>query len=53
MVTLTQTAMSSFDENLLRSISASLHEPSWLTDSRLEAFRQFVALPPENNRLYT
>ena len=53
MVTLTQTAMSSFDENLVRSISASLHEPSWLTDSRLEAFRQFVALPPEKNPLYT
>jgi Fe-S cluster assembly protein SufB/Fe-S cluster assembly protein SufD len=51
--TLSQTAVSSFDEDLVKAISASLKEPSWLTDSRLESFRQFVALPPEKNPLYT
>lgn len=50
---MSQTAVSSFDEDLVRSISASLNEPSWLTTSRLDAFRQFVALPPEKNPLYT
>jgi FeS assembly protein SufD len=50
---LSQTAVSSFDEDLVRSISASLHEPSWLTSSRVEAFRQFSVLPPEKNPLYT
>ena len=50
---MSQTEVSSFNEDLVRSISASLHEPSWLTASRLEAFRQFSALPPEKNPLYT
>ncbi len=45
--------MSSFDEDLVRSISAFLSEPSWLTSARVEAFRQFAALPPEKNPLYT
>lgn len=45
--------MSSFDEDLVRSISASLNEPSWLTDVRLQAFKYFVSLPPEKNPLYT
>ena len=50
---MSQTAVSSFDEDLVRAHSSSLREPSWLTDSRLEAFRQFSALPPEKNPLYT
>jgi len=50
---LSQTAVTSFDEDLVRSISASLGEPSWLTNSRVEAFRKFSALPPEKNPLYT
>ena len=50
---MSQTAVSSFDEDLVRSISASFKEPSWLTDSRLEALKQFIALPPERNPLYT
>ena len=50
---MSQTAVSSFDEDLVRSISASLHEPAWLTAARLDAFRQFSALPPEKNPLYT
>jgi FeS assembly protein SufD len=50
---LSQTAVSSFDADLVRSLSASLKEPDWLTDSRLEAYRTFVALPPEKNPLYT
>ena len=53
MTILSQTAVSSFDEDLVRAISASLKEPSWLTESRLEAFRQFTSLPPEKNPLYT
>ncbi len=47
------TAVSSFGEDLVRSISASLGEPSWLETSRLEAFKQFASLPPEKNPLYT
>ena len=50
---MSQAKVSSFDEDLVRSISASHEEPSWLTDSRVEAFRQFTALPPEKNPLYT
>ena len=50
---MSQAAVSSFDEDLVRAISASLKEPSWLTESRLEAFRQFTSLPPEKNPLYT
>jgi Fe-S cluster assembly protein SufB/Fe-S cluster assembly protein SufD len=45
--------VSSFDEDLVRAISSSLKEPSWLTESRLEAFSQFTSLPPEKNPLYT
>lgn len=45
--------MSSFDEDLVRSLSDSLDEPDWLKETRLEAFRDFVALPPEKNALYT
>ena len=50
---MSQTAVSSFDEDLVRSLSSSLKEPDWLANSRLEAFRDFVALPPEKNPLYT
>ena len=50
---MSQTAVSSFDEDLVKALSSSLHEPSWLTASRLEACRQFSALPPERNPLYT
>jgi FeS assembly protein SufD len=45
--------MSSFNEDLVRSISASLSEPDWLTQFRLDAYRHFVELPPEKNPLYT
>jgi Fe-S cluster assembly protein SufB len=50
---MSQTALSSFDEDLVRSISVSLNEPSWLTEFRLKAFNQFVSLPTEKNPLYT
>ena len=50
---MTQATVSSFDEDLVRSLSASLSEPAWLTDTRLDAFKEFIALPPEKNPLYT
>jgi len=50
---LSQSAVSSFGEDLVRSLSASLNEPDWLTNSRLEAYKEFVILPPEKNPLYT
>ena len=50
---MSQAAVSFFDEDLVRKISSSLNEPEWLTASRLEAFKQFVSLPPEKNPLYT
>ena len=50
---MSQTAVSSFDEDLVKAISSSLNEPSWLTQSRLDAFKQFASLPPEKNPLYT
>jgi Fe-S cluster assembly protein SufB len=50
---LSQTAVSSFDADLVRSLSVSLKEPDWLTNFRLDAYRQFVDLPPEKNPLYT
>ena len=50
---MSQTAMSPFNEDLVRSLSASLGEPSWLTEFRLDAFRRFIELPPERNPLYT
>ena len=39
--------------DLVRALSSSLKEPDWLTDARLEACKEFVALPPEKNTLYT
>lgn len=50
---MSQTEVSSFDEDLVRSLSASLNEPDWLTSSRLEAYKEFAVLPPEKNPLYT
>ena len=50
---MTQRAVSSFDEELVRKISSSLNEPGWLMESRQEAYRQFVELPSEKNPLYT
>ena len=50
---MSQTAVSSFDEDLVKSLSASLKEPQWLTESRLAAFGEFLVLPPEKNPLYT
>ncbi len=50
---MSQTAVSSFDEGLVRSISSSFKEPDWLRELRLQAYREFVALPPEKNPLYT
>ncbi|HYB06598.1 MAG TPA: SufD family Fe-S cluster assembly protein [Nitrososphaerales archaeon] len=50
---MSQTALSSFDEDLVRSLSASLEEPDWLTNTRLEAYKEFASLPPEKNPLYT
>ncbi len=50
---MSQTSVSSFDENLVRTLSASLNEPDWLTSSRLQALREFSSLPPEKNPLYT
>ena len=52
-MSLSQTEVSSFDESLVRSLSTSFGEPSWLTESRLSAFRDFESLPPERNPLYT
>ncbi len=45
--------MSPFNEDLVRSISASLSEPDWLTQFRLDAYGHFVKLPAETNPLYT
>jgi FeS assembly protein SufD len=50
---LSQESLSSFNENTVKSLSASLNEPSWLTESREEAFQEFAKLPPEKNPLYT
>jgi Fe-S cluster assembly protein SufB len=50
---MSQTTLGSFDEELVKSLSASLGEPQWLTDSRLESFRHFAKLPTETNPLYT
>jgi len=50
---MSQTAMSSFNEDLVRSLSVSFREPDWLTEFRLDAFGRFVELPPEKNPLYT
>ncbi|MDE1853063.1 MAG: Fe-S cluster assembly protein SufD [Thaumarchaeota archaeon] len=50
---MSQTAVSSFDADLVRSLSASFREPGWLTNFRLDALKQFVELPPEKNPLYT
>jgi Fe-S cluster assembly protein SufB/Fe-S cluster assembly protein SufD len=43
----------SFNEDLVRELSASFGEPSWLEKARLDAFSEFLALPQEKNALYT
>jgi FeS assembly protein SufD len=48
-----QSAVFSFGEDLVRSLSRSLGEPDWLTSARLEAYKSFIQLPPEINPLYT
>ncbi len=50
---MSQTIVGSFDEDLVRALSESLKEPGWLRESRLNAFSEFVSLPPEKNPLYT
>ncbi|HMD78720.1 MAG TPA: hypothetical protein VKF39_01910, partial [Nitrososphaerales archaeon] len=50
---MSQEALGSFDEKLVTSLSSSLGEPGWLRETRLKAFRDFVALPTEKNPLYT
>ena len=49
---MSQTA-TSFGEDLVRELSTSLHEPGWLTESRLDSLKSFIGLPPETNPLYT
>ena len=50
---MSQESVNRFGEELVRSISSSLREPSWLADARLDALREFASLPEETNPLYT
>lgn len=50
---MSQTAVSSFNEDLVKALSSALKEPDWLTRSRVEAFKSFASLPSETNPLYT
>ena len=50
---MSQAAVGSFDEGLVRSLSESLGEPSWLMELRMKALSEFASLPPEKNPLYT
>ena len=50
---MSQAAVGSFGEDLVRSLSSSRKEPDWLAQARLDAFKEFIALPPERNPLYT
>ena len=50
---MSQAAIGHFSEELVRNVSSSRNEPSWLTDFRLSAFREFASLPEEVNPLYT
>jgi len=50
---LSQAAVGSFDEDLVRAISESLSEPGWLRESRLKALQEFSSMPLERNPLYT
>ena len=50
---MSQTAVGSFDEGLVRALSDSLGEPEWLRKSRLNALAEFSSSPPERNPLYT
>ena len=50
---MSQTAVGSFDEELVRALSESRNEPEWLRESRLKALAEFSSLPLEKNPLYT
>jgi FeS assembly protein SufD len=50
---MSQQVVGPFSEELVRSISNSLGEPAWLLNSRLAAYRNFLALPTEVNPLYS
>lgn len=50
---MSQAAVGSFDEGLVKSLSESLEEPGWLRESRMKALAEFTSLPPEKNPLYT
>ncbi len=49
---MSQQVVGPFNEALVRALSDSLREPSWLKDARLKAFQDFASLPPETNPLY-
>jgi Fe-S cluster assembly scaffold protein SufB len=40
-------------EPIARQLSATLEEPEWLLDERLDAVRRYAELPAETNRLFT
>ena len=50
---MSQQELGSFNEDLVRSLSESAGEPSWLREARLAAFQEFVTTPLEPNPLYT
>lgn len=50
---MSQQTVGPFNEGLVRSLSASLAEPEWLTRMRLSALEVFSSLPLEKNPLYT
>ncbi len=50
---MSQSAVGSFGEGLVNSISSSFKEPSGLTEARLAALGRFASLPDEVNPLYT
>jgi hypothetical protein len=50
---LSQAAVGTFDEGLVRALSESLSEPDWLREFRLKALGEFSSLPLEKNPLYT
>ncbi|HME18790.1 MAG TPA: Fe-S cluster assembly protein SufD [Nitrososphaerales archaeon] len=50
---MSQQALGPFNEDLVKSLSGSLGEPTWLREARLRAFQEFVSLPLERNPLYT
>jgi len=48
-----QQVAGAFTEETVKSLSSSLAEPEWLERFRLDAYRNFVALPLETSSLYT